>query len=343
MRRTLPLVVAAVLLVAACGSDDDSSADTTDNDTTTETTVDGADDDAGDGAGDGAESGNDTDDGAENTAPTGPECIETGGTVPEPDFGEAGPPPTNPDKPEVEIPSELPTDLEVNLLVEGDGPAAEEGDTVIVDYIGVRSRDGLEFDNSYDREPFPVVLGTQSVIPGWEQGLVGVSAGDQVQLDIPSDLAYGETARSEVICENEDLTFVVDVRAVVKPADPADEPTEAGVEPSEGANEVTTVDLRDGDGATLEDGQTAVVHLVLFRGDTLVALDTTWASEPLQIPMVEGATIPGLIEGLVGMQVGGRRAIVIPPDDAFGPEGNPQLGLPEGADTVIVVDLLGVY
>ncbi|MEM9516288.1 MAG: FKBP-type peptidyl-prolyl cis-trans isomerase [Actinomycetota bacterium] len=331
MRRTLPLAVAAVLLVAACGSDDDSSTDATDNNATTETaTTDQADDAAGQ-------------EGTDDTTPTGPECIETGGTLPEPDFGDAGPPPTSPDKPEVDIPSELPTELEVNLLTEGTGPAAEEGDTVIVDYIGVRSRDGLEFDNSYDREPFPVVLGTQSVIPGWEQGLVGVSAGDQVQLDIPSDLAYGETARSEVICENEDLTFVVDVRAVVKPADPADEPVDAGVDASEGATEVTTVDLREGDGATLEAGQTAVVHLVLFRGDTLVALDTTWASEALSIPMVEGQTIPGLIEGAVGMQVGGRRAIVIPPDDAFGPEGNPQLGLPEGTDTVIVVDLLGVY
>ena len=332
MRRTLPLAVAAVLLVAACGSDDDSSSATTASDTATTSPTD-----------DSTTDGTVTTDGDEAAEPAGPECIETGGTLPEPDFGDAGPPPTDPDTPEVSIPDELPTELGVNVLVEGDGPAAEAGDTVIVDYIGVRSRDGLEFDSSYAREPFPVVLGTGSVIQGWDQGLVGVSAGDQVQLDIPSDLAYGPTARSEVICADEDLTFVVDVRAVVKPADPADEPNEAGVEPSEGATEVTTVDLRDGDGATLEEGQTAVMHLVLFRGDTLVALDTTWASEAIQIPMVEGATIPGLIEGMEGMQVGGRRAIIIPPDDAFGPEGNPQLGLPAGADTVIVVDLLGVY
>jgi FKBP-type peptidyl-prolyl cis-trans isomerase len=43
------------------------------------------------------------------------------------------------------------------------------------------------------------------------------------------------------------------------------------------------------------------------------------------------------------MKVGGRRAIIVPPDDAFGPDGNPQLGLPAGADMIIVVDLLGVY
>ncbi|MEM8619361.1 MAG: FKBP-type peptidyl-prolyl cis-trans isomerase [Actinomycetota bacterium] len=331
MRRTLPLVVAATtLLIAACGSDDNSSSATTASDVATTENSTSATDDESESVDDIVE-------------PTGPECIETGGTLPEPDFGDAGPPPTNPDTPEVSIPDELPTELGVSVLVDGDGPAAEAGDTVIVDYIGVRSRDGLEFDSSYSREPFPVVLGTGSVIQGWDEGLVGVSAGDQVQLDIPSDLAYGSTARSEVICADEDLTFVVDVRAVVKPADPTDEPTDAGVDPSEGATEVTTVDLREGDGATLEPGQTGVAHIVLFRGDTLVALDTTWASDPLNIQLVDGFTIPGLIEGMEGMQVGGRRAIIIPPDDAFGADGNPQLGLPADTDTVIVVDLLGVY
>jgi FKBP-type peptidyl-prolyl cis-trans isomerase len=43
------------------------------------------------------------------------------------------------------------------------------------------------------------------------------------------------------------------------------------------------------------------------------------------------------------MKVGGRRAIVIPPEKAFGAEGNPQMGLPADTDVVMVVDLLGAY
>ena len=229
------------------------------------------------------------------------------------------------------------------MLQEGSGPESEVGDTVVVDYIGVRSSDGVEFDNSYDRgEPFPVVLGSGSVIPGWESGLVGVQAGERVQLDIPSDQAYGAEARSDIIGANEDLTFVIDVRSVIKKSDPADEPSEAGVPASEGATEVTTVDLVEGTGPAVEAGQTAVIQLVLFRGDNLVAIDSTWDSDPVQVPMTEG-TFPGLLEGLEGMKVGGRRAIVIPPDKAFGAEGNPQMGLPANTDVVMVVDLLGAY
>jgi peptidylprolyl isomerase len=318
MRRTLPrslttAVIASALVLAACGSDD-SASDTSEP----------------------------TEESAATVAPAPDDTTAESGSAPE---GTALPtPPTNPDKPEVQIPDEIPTELVVTTLQEGSGPEAVEGDTVVVDYVGVRSSDGVEFDNSYDRfEPFPVVLGSGGVIPGWEQGLVGAQAGERLQLDIPSDLAYGAEARGDIIGENEALTFVIDVRAVIQPSDPADEPTEAGVPASEGATETTFVDLREGDGPALEAGQTAVINYVLFRGDNLVALESSWANDPVQVSTASAGGFPGFNKGLPGMKVGGRRAIIIPPDDAFGPDGNPELGLPAGSDMIVVVDLLGVF
>jgi len=303
MRRTLPLLVTATLLFAAgCGNSDNDN---------TETTTESSD------------------------------TVSPDGTTA--DDGSTPAPPTNPDKPEVEIPDEVPTELQVTVLQEGTGPEAVEGDTVLVDYVGVRSRDGVEFDNSYDRgEPFSVALGQGGVIVGWDQGLVGVQTGARVRLDIPSDLAYGAEARGEIIGENEALTFLIDVRAVIQQPDPADAPTEPGVPPSEGATETTFVDLVEGEGTELEAGQTGVINYVLFRGDNQVGLESSWEGAPVPVPTAEGG-FPGFVKGLPGMKVGGRRAIVIPPEDAFGPDGNPQLGLPAGSDLVIVVDLLGVY
>ena len=124
------------------------------------------------------------------------------------------PPLPPPPKPEVVIPTELPSGLVVTELAEGTGEGAQNGDTVVVHYVGVRSEDGVEFDNSYDRgTPFPVVLGTGSVIAGWDQGLVDVQAGGRYQLDIPSDLAYGDADRG-TIRPGDALTFVVDVVSV---------------------------------------------------------------------------------------------------------------------------------
>ena len=316
MRRTLPLLVTAALLFAAFSNDD-----ATAGDDTTASTVESTDD----------------------TASTDPETTDDTSSA----AGLA-----NPDKPEVEIPDELPTQLVVTVLEEGSGPAAEAGDVVIVDYVGVRSSDGVEFDNSYDPRQagapvsaFSLVLGQGGVIAGWDEGLVGAQTGARIQLDIPPDLAYGEQGSGDIIGENEALTFVIDVRAVIPPADPADEPAEPGVEPSEGATGVTTVVLREGDGDVLEPGQSAVIRFVLFRGDNGVVLQSSWADQPQPLPYVDDL-FPPLFEGMEGMTVGERRAIIFPPEYpefGFGPEGDPTNGLPAGTDIVIVVDLVAVY
>ena len=306
MRRTLPLLLTATLLFASCSSGGDDASDNSTNDTTdTENTVD---------------------------EPTGSA-----------DIGTVAPPPTNPDKPEVEIPSEIPTELVVTVLEPGTGPEAAAGDTVIVDYVGVRTRDGVEFDNSYDRfEPFPVVLGEGGVIPGWDEGLVGAQSGARIQLDIPSDLAYGAEARGELIGANETLTFLIDVRAVVPPGE---EPTVTGVEPSEGATGVTVTELIAGEGAVLEPGQLAFIRFVVFRADNGAVLQSNWADQLQPIPFTADI-FPPLAEGLEGLKVGGRKVVVFPPeypDAGFGPEGNPTGGLPAGTDIAIVVDLVGVF
>lgn len=123
------------------------------------------------------------------------------------------------EKPAVQIPDEVPTSLVVTDLVEGSGPAADEGDTLVVNYVGVRSVDGVEFDNSYDRgSAFPVTLGVTGLIQGWTDGLVGVQAGGQYQLDIPASLAYGDTGSGDVIRPGDAITFVVDIVSVTPAA-----------------------------------------------------------------------------------------------------------------------------
>lgn len=122
-------------------------------------------------------------------------------------------------KPTVEFPGVDITELKVTELKAGSGDAAVEGDSLVVHYVGVRSIDGVEFDNSYDRgSPFELVLGAGMVIQGWEQGLVGVQAGGQYQIDIPADLGYGDTGSGDVIRPGDDITFVVDIVSITPAA-----------------------------------------------------------------------------------------------------------------------------
>jgi peptidylprolyl isomerase len=146
-----------------------------------------------------------------STATTIPGSLPTGGTL-------SGTTTTTPPRPAIKVPASIPTKLVVTELRAGTGPKAKAGDTVDVHYMGVLSKNGTQFDNSYDRkQSFKLVLGAGNVIKGWDQGLVGVQAGGRYQLDIPADLAYGATGNGS-IGPNEALTFVVDVMAVIPAA-----------------------------------------------------------------------------------------------------------------------------
>ncbi len=248
-------------------------------------------------------------------------------------------------KPEVKLPSSIPTALVVTDLTEGTGTAAADGDTVIVHYVGVRSADGTEFDNSYDRgSPLSVTLGVGQVIQGWDQGLVGIKPGGRRQLDIPTDLAYGDKPPStDVIQPGDALSFVIDAVTVIPKPDPANVPA-ISVPPTPNQAEQTVTDLIVGDGAGIQPGQTVAVQLLAFSAADGKLLDSSW-DQGTPLTFVPGANRlpPGVEKAVEGMKVGGRRQVDIPFAEAWGAAGNSDLGLPASTDLIMVLDLVAVY
>ncbi len=119
-------------------------------------------------------------------------------------------------KPHIARPSgAAPKKLIVKDLIPGTGPAAASGQTLSVEYVGVTFKDGKQFDASWDRNkmPFSFALGAGNVIPGWDQGLVGMKVGGRRQLVIPSALAYGPQGRPPAIPPNAALVFDIDLLA----------------------------------------------------------------------------------------------------------------------------------
>lgn len=66
----------------------------------------------------------------------------------------------------------------------------KSGDTVKVLYTG-KLEDGTVFDSSEADEPLEFVVGSGSLIPGFEQAVVGMQPGESKVERIPSDQAYG--------------------------------------------------------------------------------------------------------------------------------------------------------
>ncbi|MGL4759097.1 MAG: FKBP-type peptidyl-prolyl cis-trans isomerase [Patescibacteria group bacterium] len=107
-------------------------------------------------------------------------------------------------------------ELKIETQKEGTGPTVEIGDTVSVFYKGFNTK-GEIFDESRDSKSFDVEsVGEAGVITGWNIGLLGTKEGGRYKIFIPSKYAYGETARSERIPANEDLTFEIEILSVKK-------------------------------------------------------------------------------------------------------------------------------
>lgn len=75
---------------------------------------------------------------------------------------------------------------------------AKSGDTVQVHYTG-RLEDGSVFDSSDGRDPLEFQLGSGMVIPGFDQGLTGMSIGEKKTIHIPADEAYGPVNEEMII------------------------------------------------------------------------------------------------------------------------------------------------
>ena len=108
-----------------------------------------------------------------------------------------------------------PTTLEITEVSVGTGATAVSGDTVTVHYIGA-FLNGQTFDSSYSRGvPFTFQTGARAVIPGFEQGIIGMKVGGRRLVVIPSDLAYGSAGNAQAgIAPNTPLQFQIDLVSI---------------------------------------------------------------------------------------------------------------------------------
>ena len=104
-------------------------------------------------------------------------------------------------------------------------------------------------------------------------------------------------------------------------------------------DDVVITDITVGDGDEAQANGMVKVHYVGVDFDSGQEFDSSWdRGEPIEFPLSN--LIAGWQEGIVGMRVGGRRQLVIPPEAAYGPEGG---GHPlSGRTLVFVLDLLAV-
>jgi peptidylprolyl isomerase len=201
------------------------------------------------------------------------------------------------------------------------------------------------------------------LLPGLQTALDGKKMGSRVLAVLPPRYGYGTAGNSQVgVTGTDTLVFVVDmIRAYTGTS------SAAGTQVSDGGSGLPTVTAKAGSAPTIKipssaapgslvvktlikgsgppvaKGQEVVTQYVGVNWRTKTPFDSSWtrgAPFGFQIGASPAQIIAGWDKGLIGVPVGSRVLLVIPPKDGYGSAGQAQAGI-KGTDTLVfVVDVL---
>lgn len=230
--------------------------------------------------------------------------------------------------------------IKVTVIEEGHGKPLLEGDTLYLEYELRAAGEEIIFDqnNIIDSEsganstPYTLTIGLGVGVEGLEEALLNSRVGDKKKIFIPYEKAYGDRGVTSLnIPAKQDLEFIVKVLDVIRI----------------GEEEYYDVqDIKVGSGLAVKNGDKIVVH---YRGtyvngrrfdDTRLRGDIKKGGTAHQFKVGGGYVIPGFDLGVVGMKVGGKRMIKVPPILAFA---NAGYGAIQGGQILLFeVDLLAI-
>jgi FKBP-type peptidyl-prolyl cis-trans isomerase len=234
------------------------------------------------------------------------------------------------------------TGLKVIELQEGEGGLPEKGDIVSIRYTGWYLDGGKEFDSTARLDgPMKARIGKGELLSGLDEGVATMRKGGKRILILPPSLAYGEEGRPGVVAPNAWIKFEVELVDIEPGPAPILPWNDAGKEIVATQTGLQFVEFEMGDGEFPELSNTVVVNYSGFLDDGTLFDSTYNQGGPAEFELSEKRLIPGFVEGLLSMQPGGKRKLIIPPFLGYGSKGFGK-AIPPNATLIYDVELLEV-
>jgi peptidylprolyl isomerase len=224
-------------------------------------------------------------------------------------------------------------------LVVGTGATPQKGDLISFHYIGSLP-DGTQFANSNEgTQSVYVVYGQDQILPGLEEGLGLMKAGGKARMVLPPELAFG-TQGYNTIPPNSQIILDIDLFSAEKPPQPTSFSEEDLTTTTSG---LKYVDLILGDGAEVKANDVVSNRFAIWvQTDTgYQYIGSSLGSDPLTFAQGSSNTVfEGWDEGVLGMKVGGKRLLVVPPELGLGEAGGETI--PANSTLVMEVEITDV-
>lgn len=249
-------------------------------------------------------------------------------------------------------------ETESKVLEEGDGATVESGDRVLAHlWVGNGYTNQVAFSTYDARRPELLTVGAD-LVPGIREAVEGQAIGSRVMVAATPEDAFGEEGNAQLGIGNSDsVLFVVDLVSGVLDAPEGTSAPLPGWMPSL-VEEDGTIAGWDFAGSRKPDGRLHEFTLIEGTGEKLrksssIAarylgqvyggkrpFDGNYAADDPTLFDLDGGLVEGWKQGLVGVPVGSRVVLVVPPRLGYGKKGNKQAGI-KGTDTMyFVLDVL---
>lgn len=106
--------------------------------------------------------------------------------------------------------------------------------------------------------------------------------------------------------------------------------------------ELKIKDIETGEGEAVEEGDSVLVHYSGRLEDGTVFDSSYERDEPFPFTVGEGRVIEGWEKGLIGMKIGGKRELTIPPEMGYGEAGTPDGTIPPNSTLIFEVELIEI-
>lgn len=242
--------------------------------------------------------------------------------------------------PVLPAPQVLQSGLIVNTLQLGKGDPVELGDKLTVHYVGSLKKTKKEVDNSRKQgQPFSFILGSQSVLKGWNIGLEGMKVGEKRLLEIPAVLGYG-SKNMGIIPPNTDLEYEVELLSFKKGVKPDTVPRHQVFPWKLKKSGLSVYVEKKGRGKKSVSGNKLTIHYTGWLPNGVEVHSSRRLGEAVTFQLGANEVIRGWEKALLGVQKDEVIFLKLPPQLAFG--ANAQVRIPPHSTIIYRIEVIEV-